>query len=487
MTPQELKNSILQLAIQGKLVEQRPEEGTAEELFAQIQQEKQRLIKEGKIKKEKPLPEITEDEKPFEIPESWMWCRLDDVVIKTIKRGKSPTYTAKSNILVFAQKCNTKAGYIDLSLAQFLDEAKTSKYPEEEFMMDNDIVLNSTGNGTLGRVGIYHNSDNPNGHPVVPDSHVTIIRANPHISVEFAFYSLKYYQPYMEKLGSGSTNQTELSAGVVKSLLFPLPPLAEQKRIVAKIEELLPYIDRYEQAWTKLEQFNRRFPEDMKKSLLQYAIQGKLVEQRPEEGTAEELFAQIQAEKQRLIKAGKIKKEKPLPEITEDEKPFEIPESWKWVRLGNVISLVSGTDFKPEQYNDQGRGTVYITGASNLSDDGVIVSRWTESPRNFAYHGDILLVCKGSGYGKTVLCDVNEAHIARQIMAIKQMNTINMRYIRYFLQSNITYLKTQGQGVIPGIDRASILNMFLPLPPLAEQKRIVEKLEQLLPLCDHLK
>ena len=487
MTPQELKNSILQLAIQGKLVEQRPEEGTAEELFAQIQQEKQRLIKEGKIKKEKPLPEITEDEKPFEIPESWMWCRLDDVVIKTIKRGKSPTYTAKSNILVFAQKCNTKAGYIDLSLAQFLDEAKTSKYPEEEFMMDNDIVLNSTGNGTLGRVGIYHNSDNPNGHPVVPDSHVTIIRANPHISVEFAFYSLKYYQPYMEKLGSGSTNQTELSAGVVKSLLFPLPPLAEQKRIVAKIEELLPYIDRYEQAWTKLEQFNRRFPEDMKKSLLQYAIQGKLVEQRPEEGTAEELFAQIQAEKQRLIKAGKIKKEKPLPEITEDEKPFEIPERWKWVRLGNVISLVSGTDFKPEQYNDQGRGTVYITGASNLSDDGVIVSRWTESPRNFAYHGDILLVCKGSGYGKTVLCDVNEAHIARQIMAIKQMNTINMRYIRYFLQSNITYLKTQGQGVIPGIDRASILNMFLPLPPLAEQKRIVEKLEQLLPLCDHLK
>lgn len=158
-----------------------------------------------------------------------------------------------------------------------------------------------------------------------------------------------------------------------------------------------------------------------------------------------------------------------------------------WVRLRNVISLVSGTDFKPEQYNDQGRGTVYITGASNLSDNGVIVSRWTETPRNFAYRGDILLVCKGSGYGKTVICDVNDAHIARQIMAIKQMNTVDMHYIRYFLQSNITYLKTQGQGVIPGIDRASILNMFLPLPPLAEQKRIVKKLEQLLPLCERLK
>ena len=132
----------------------------------------------------------------------------------------------------------------------------------------------------------------------------------------------------------------------LSSTLFPLPPLAEQKRIVAKIEELLPYIDRYEQAWSKLEQLNSRFPEDMKKALLQYAIQGKLVEQRPEEGTGEELFAQIQAEKQRLIEAGKIKKEKPLPEITEDEKPFDIPDSWKWVRLDGIAYQIGDIDHK---------------------------------------------------------------------------------------------------------------------------------------------
>lgn len=242
--PEDMKKSLLQYAIQGKLVEQRLEEGTAEELFKQIQKEKQRLIAEKKIKKEKSLPELTDDEKPFDIPESWKWCRLDDIVVKTIKRGKSPTYTAKSNTLVFAQKCNTKAGYIDLSLARCLDETKLSKYPEEEFMINNDIVLNSTGNGTLGRVGIYRNSDNPNRYPVVPDSHVTIIRANTLVSVEYVFYSLKYYQPYMEKLGSGSTNQTELSAGTVKVLLFPLPPFAEQKRIVEKLEQLLPLCDR---------------------------------------------------------------------------------------------------------------------------------------------------------------------------------------------------------------------------------------------------
>ena len=225
-------------------------------------------------------------------------------------------------------------------------------------------------------------------------------------------------------------------------------------------------------------------PQELKNSILQLAIQGKLVEQRPEEGTAEELFLRIQEEKQRLIAEKKIKKEKPLPEITEDEKPFDIPESWKWVRFGTVISLVSGTDFKPEEYNDQGRGTVYITGASNLSENGVIISRWTETPRNFAYRGDILLVCKGSGYGKTVFCDVDEVHIARQIMAIKQMNSLNMSFTRYFLQANLIYLKAKGQGVIPGIDRASVLNVPFPLPPLVEQKRIVAKIEELLPYID---
>lgn len=476
MTPQELKNSILQLAIQGKLVEQRPEEGTAEELFARIQEEKRRLIKEGKIKKEKPLPEITEDEKPFEIPASWMWVRLGEIFQHNT--GKALNSTNRSGVsLKYITTSNLYWNRFELSN---LKEMFFTDTELEKCTVQKGDLLVCEG-GDIGRAAIWQSDNN-----IRIQNHIHRLRSYITVCTEF-FYYLFYLYKHAGWIGGKGIGIQGLSSKAIHILVFPLPPLAEQKRIVAKIEELLPYIDRYEQAWGKLEQFNSRFPEDMKKSLLQYAIQGKLVEQRPEEGTAEELFAQIQAEKQRLIKAGKIKKEKPLPEITEDEKPFEIPESWKWVRLGNVISLVSGTDFKPEQYNDQGRGTVYITGASNLSDDGVIVSRWTESPRNFAYHGDILLVCKGSGYGKTVLCDVNEAHIARQIMAIKQMNTINMRYIRYFLQSNITYLKTQGQGVIPGIDRASILNMFLPLPPLAEQKRIVEKLEQLLPLCDHLK
>ena len=478
MTPQELKNSILQLAIQGKLVEQRPEEGTARELFVQIQAEKQRLIEAGKIKKEKPLPEIAEDEKPFEIPETWMWVRLRDIVYN--RRQITPQSTFS---YIDIGSINNQRQMLDAN--ENIIEANKAPSRARRIVEQGDILY-STVRPYLHNMCII---DKRFSYMPIASTGFAVLSCHADLYNKYLFYYLM--SPCFDNYANSSENSKGVAYPAINDdrlyrAVISLPPLAEQKRIVAKIEELLPYIDRYEQAWSKLEQLNSRFPEDMKKALLQYAIQGKLVEQRPEEGTGEELFAQIQAEKQRLIEAGKIKKEKPLLEITEDEKPFDIPAGWKWCRLGNVVSLVSGTDFKPEEYNDQKRGTVYITGASSLTDAGVAVSRWTEIPRNFAYRGDILLVCKGSGYGKTVFCDVDEAHIARQIMAIKRMDTMNMSYIRYFLQASITYLKTQGQGVIPGIDRASVLNMFFPLPPLAVQKRIVEKLEQLLPLCGRL-
>ena len=255
--PGDMQKSLLQMAIQGKLVDQRPEEGTGEELLRDILTQRRRDAEcaEKKLTRRRgergeksdtmpPREEIPDSEKPFDIPESWVWVRLNDLVSKEIKRGKSPVYAPHSGTLVFAQKCNTKAGHIDLSLALCLDEKRLDKYPLSEFMKDEDIVINSTGNGTLGRVGIYHDSDNPNNLPVVPDSHVTVIRISDLACVQYVFYGLKHYQPYMEKLGSGSTNQTELSASTLKMLLFPLPPLAEQKRIVAKLEELLPLCER---------------------------------------------------------------------------------------------------------------------------------------------------------------------------------------------------------------------------------------------------
>ena len=167
----------------------------------------------------------------------------------------------------------------------------------------------------------------------------------------------------------------------------------------------------------------------------------------------------------------------------DDEIPFDIPDSWEWTRFGQVISLISGTDFKPEEYNDKHQGTPYITGASSLSENGILLNRWTETPKVIANRGDVLLVCKGSGYGKTVICDIDEAHIARQIMAIKKLSTLDMHYIRLFLQANSDQIKSKGQGVIPGIDRNSVMNLLFPIPPLAEQRRIVEKQQE---LCDRI-
>ena len=222
----------------------------------------------------------------------------------------------------------------------------------------------------------------------------------------------------------------------------------------------------------------------IRNKILDRAMHGQLTEQLPEDGTAEELYQQIQEEKQTLIRAGKIKKGKSLLEVTKEDESFIIPANWKICRFGSIITLVSGTDFKPEEYNNKKRGIPYITGASNLLEAGVLINRWTETPRCIANAGDVLLVCKGSGYGKVAMCDVEEAHIARQIMAIKKTALLNMRYILYFLSANFTYLKGKGQGLIPGVDRNSVLSMIFPLPPLAEQQRIVDVIGQSFSILD---
>lgn len=491
MTAQELKNSILQLAVQGKLVEQRPEEGTAKELLAQIKAEKEQLIKDKKIKKEKPLPEIIDEEKPFDIPESWEWVRLNDIVSKTIKRGKSPTYTDRSNVQVFAQKCNVKTGGINMSLAMYLDESKLSKYPEEEFLIDKDIVINSTGTGTMGRVGIFFDSDRIKNMRIVPDSHVTVVRVCRYVDAYYIFHILKNYQKYMESMGEGSTNQKELKPLTIMNLVLPLPPIEEQKRIVSKIEEIFPYIEQYDKAYTKMETFNKKFPEDTKKSVLQLAMQGKLVEQRPEEGTAEELYQQIVEEKAKLIKEGKIKKEKPLAEITDDEIPFEIPESWKWVKLGNISTYgytkqkISPKDIENNMWTldleDIEKGT------------GNILNRVFASERNIT--GDKVVFKKGNilysklrPYLLKILIAPDDGICTPELVPFDLYN-IDTKYMMWVLRSpHVDFtVNSVSYGVkMPRVGTDTMLNLLIPLPPLAEQKRIVARIEEILQYCEQL-
>ena len=281
------------------------------------------------------------------------------------------------------------------------------------------------------------------------------------------------------------------------NLLFPLPPLAEQKRIVAKIEELLPYIDRYEKAWNRLEDLNKRFPADMQKSILQMAIQGKLVEQRPEEGTAEELYQQIQEEKKQLIKAGKIKKGKSLPEITEDEIPFDIPESWKWVRIGSLLQkLVDGTHRTPK-YTTSGVPFVSVRNMSNgqlsLKDTKFISEEehrelWS---RCNPQRGDILLSKVGTT-GVPAKVDTDEEFSLFVSVALLKFNNklLDIDFLIYSILA--PNFQKQCKDHTRGVGNKNwvivdIANTTLPLPPLAEQKRIVAKLEEILPMCDKLK
>jgi len=254
--PEQLKKSILQWAVQGKLVPQDPSDEPAAALLERIRGEKERLVREGKIKKDKHESVIfrrdnshyekrgvdtvcIDDALPFDIPETWCWTRLSSIAIKEVKRGKSPQYAENGSVYVFAQKCNVKSGGINMSLAKYLAPSAFSKYPAEEQMLDRDIIVNSTGGGTLGRIGIFHDSDRINDCPIVPDSHVTIVRTSCEFAEDYIFYVFKYYQPYLEALGEGSTNQTELKPSVIADLFVPVPPLSEQKRIVKALARVL--------------------------------------------------------------------------------------------------------------------------------------------------------------------------------------------------------------------------------------------------------
>ena len=477
MKAQDLKNSILQLAIQGRLVTQDANDEPAEVLYAKIQAEKQKLIKEGKIKKDKPLPPITDDEIPFEIPPTWKWVRLGDCYDVRDGTHDTPKYVSTGVPLVTSK--NLSNGMLDLSNVKFISLEDAKKIDERSKVDRNDILF-----AMIGTIG----------NPVIVDvepnfciKNMALIKYNKFMDTNYILYLLIKAQDDMKKEAQGAV-QSFVSLSFIRNFPIPLPPLAEQKRIVAKIEELEPLVKQYDKAETELSALNDSFPEQLKKSILQYAIQGKLVAQDANDEPAEALYAQIQAEKQKLIKEGKIKKDKPLPPITDDEIPFPIPSTWKWVRLGDIIDLLSGRDLLPTEYsNVYTKGCVpYITGASNFKDDKIIENRWTLTPAVLACKNDLLLTCKGT-IGTIGFLSCDKAHIARQIMAIRIYKWFDINYLKYFLMYYVQVFQSKAKSIIPGIARDDILTFLFPLPPLAEQKRIVAKVNELMQYCEELR
>lgn len=486
MTPEQLKASILQYAIQGKLVEQQAEEGTGEELYQQIQAEKQRLVQEKKIKKEKPLAEIAEDEIPFDIPESWKWVRLGDCT------GYSQTKPKIS-----PKDITDDMWSLDLEDIQKESGAILTRTTASERKITGDKVLFYKGQVLYSKLRPYLKKiliapDNGICTPELVPFNTYLVYAN------YIVYVLR--SPHIDYVVNSVTygvKMPRVGTETMVNLLIPLPPLSEQKRIVAKIEELLPLIGRYAVAYEKLEQFNAKFPEDMKKSILQYAIQGKLVEQRAEEGTGEELYQQIQAEKQHLIAEKKIKKEKPLPEIAENEIPFDIPESWKWVRLNNIAESIVDCPHSTPKYLDM--ETEYCTIDTNCIDGKGDITKWryvdadtytARIARLTPQKDDIVYTREGSICRAAILPEGPKVCLGQRVMLIRSANGVFPQFIRRLLMSPmvIRKLTEQQKGIgAKHVNVSDVCNLILPLPPLAEQERIVAKLEEILPLCERLK
>lgn len=492
MTPQKLKNSILQRAIQGKLVEQRPEEGTGEELYRQIQAEKKRLIKEGKIKKEKPLPEIAEDEKSFDIPESWKWVRIGELTYNWGQKTPDSRF------------CYIDVGSINntshtLNKENTVVEAKDASSRAKKIVKKGDVIF-ATIRPYLKNICII-DIDFP-CEPIASTA-FAVMHCPEGLLNKYLYYYL--LSPTFMRFANARDKAKGVAYPAIGEKDFfngiiALPPVAEQKRIVAKIEELLPYIDRYADSYERLEQVNTEFPEDMKKSVLQYAIQGKLVEQRAEEGTGEELYQQIQTEKKRLIKEGKIKKEKPLPEIAEDEIPFDIPESWRWVRFSEIMSTMStgpfGSMLHKTDYIEKGIPLVnpanMVNGKIVPSDKMMISEATRRRLSSYILHAGMIVLGRRGEMGRCAVVTEKEDGwlCGTGSFFMEPSMSLYVYYVVSLFSSPYVKFYLGGESVgttMSNLNHTILSKMPIPLPPLAEQRRIVAKLDEILPLCERLK
>lgn len=376
-----------------------------------------------------------------------------------------------------------ECSYIDKKSYEFLEKSK---------LYGGELILPNIG-GSIGKAFL------------MPDLGMPMSLAPNSIMLKFKhtimnkYFSYIIQAPYGKKFlidTKGGTATPKFSKTELRNMVVMLPPLNEIERIVAKIEEILPFVDCYAASYEKLEQFNAKFPEDMKKSILQYAIQGKLVEQRPEEGTAEELYKAIQEEKKKLIKEGKIKKEKPLAEIKEDEIPFDIPDSWKWVRLRDICTKIVDGDHNPPAGHNQPTEYLMLS-ATNINQDKIVeldkvryVTKEVfeiENQRTNVEINDIFFTIVGSMGRSCVykggmnICFQRSVSVLTTLVYpefLKYM--LDTSYIQDFMYKNATGTAQKGFYL------KQVENLVVALPPLEEQHRIVAKIEELLPYCDQL-
>lgn len=478
MIAEALKKALLQAAIQGKLTEQLPEDGDARDLLKEIHKEKARLVKEGKIKKEKPLPDITEDEIPFDIPENWAWARLGDANVITMGQSPDGSSVGMNNGIEFHQG---KIFFTD----KYIGDSELRCNKPTKIAQAGSILL--CVRAPVGVVNIT------NREICIGRGLTAIIPFSP-VDREYLYYYLITLKRYFVEKSTGSTFKA-ISQNTISAAPIPIPPLAEQKRIVEKLESLLLKIEALQVEENKLDKLEKAFPGKIRASILQAAIQGKLTEQLPEDGYARDLLKEIQKEKARLIKEGKIKKANPLPEITEDEIPFDIPDNWVWVRLGDVVlnARSGGTpDTKTSKYyggnipfvtiKDMTIAEKYIdVTLSHITELGLEnSSAWLVEKNHILY----------SMYASIGKVSINTIPLAtsQAIIALQLIDNDTLRnYIYFYLRSLEALIYRFAAGTTQlNINAKIVKELLIPLPSVEEQKRIVGKLEELIPLCERL-
>ncbi len=498
-----LREKVLDLAIRGKLVPQDPSDEPASVLLERIRAQKQQMVKEGKLKAKDIKDDsiifvgednlhyekfadgtvkCIEDEIPFELPMGWLWCRLSMIGTTNIGLTYKPTDVAEEGTMVL-RSCNIKNGKIDLS---DLIRVKTV-IRENQYIENNDILI-CARNGSKALVGKCAVIQGFNEKASF-GAFMAILRSECYQYV-YHFLNTSFFRLTFDNDDSKQINQ--LTQAMLKDALIPLPPFAEQQRIVGKLEELLNLVESIDIGVADVEQLISL----TKSKILDLAIRGKLVPQNPEDEPASVLLERIRAEKEELIRQGKIKRDKKESIIYKgednsyyekigqstcditDEIPFDLPQGMEFVRYKSIWELISGRDLMPSEYNDNGNGIPYITGASNFSNGNIEIVRWTQSPQVITQKGDLLITCKGT-VGEIAVNDFGDAHIARQVMAMRNLYGLNLEYLSICIRYHIETIKTVAKGLIPGISREDVLELLIPVPSVEYQKRVVQRVNEL--------
>ena len=469
MKSQDLKKSILQYAMQGKLVPQDPNDEPASELLKRIKAQKDQLIKDGKIKKEKPLPPITKDEIPYNLPQGWGWVRLGGIC--KLEQG-------------------TKVNNVRLPLlnTRYLRYRTDKQILSDGQLVQKDnyiILVDGENSGEVFKV--FEDG--------IMGSTFKLLSINSNANIDFILYILKYYQDVFRYSKKGAAIP-HLDKELFKNIVIGVPPLAEQKRIVEKLEEILPLVDEYGKNEKILSEMNQKLPKQIRQSILQYAVQGKLIEQNPQDEPASEILKHIKAQKDQLIKEGKIKKEKPLPPITQDEIPYDLPQGWEWVRLGKILTKLTDGAHKTPNYQSSGIPFLSVKDISSGYIDFSNTKFISESEHQELFkrcnpqRNDILLTKVGTTGIPAIVETDKEFSLFVSVALLKFNNQfIDIKYLYNLILSPL--VQAQAKENTKGIGNKNwvidkIAQTIIPLPPLAEQKRIVAKVEELMTLVNKL-